>query len=336
MSKKLRFTSNIIAKDSAKLNGESEGGGGGGGTTDYSELENKPRVNGVELVGNKSSNQLGIQEVNFSHVDGDIDDTGKMHAQNIYRDSSYNLKMSILGKKEDNTPFSFVTDLIPTGGTPGQVLKRNANFGVDWGDESGGGGGASVKSHHLNSQIVVRNIGTESEPYYEWTNLGNPLDAAKGIPIMNSSVLAMMGMAESEVENHVLEFYMTVYVHFHTGSSAADTKAGYVTLHFVYGKLGFDTPRWVMCGPTDAAAPRPGEGSGVVLCHGQANNTGFETDFCLYESAADNYLLTINYYADGLDLWAGIPLYSIGSSSVDPSFPESYYRLLFIDHGVEA
>jgi hypothetical protein len=38
-------------------------GGGGGGTTDYTDLENKPKINNVELSGNKSSSDLGLQDV---------------------------------------------------------------------------------------------------------------------------------------------------------------------------------------------------------------------------------------------------------------------------------
>ena len=34
---------------------------GGGGTTDYPELNDLPQINGVELVGNRSLAQLGIQ-----------------------------------------------------------------------------------------------------------------------------------------------------------------------------------------------------------------------------------------------------------------------------------
>ena len=37
-----------------------EGGGGGGGTDYYPDLTGKPKVNGVELVGDKTSEQLGI------------------------------------------------------------------------------------------------------------------------------------------------------------------------------------------------------------------------------------------------------------------------------------
>lgn len=35
-------------------------GGGGGGTSDYTELENKPEINGVTLAGNKSAADLGL------------------------------------------------------------------------------------------------------------------------------------------------------------------------------------------------------------------------------------------------------------------------------------
>ena len=37
------------------------GGGGSAGTTDYTQLENKPQINSVELTGNKTLNDLGIQ-----------------------------------------------------------------------------------------------------------------------------------------------------------------------------------------------------------------------------------------------------------------------------------
>ena len=37
-------------------------GGGEGGTTDYEELDNKPKINGVTLVGDKSSQDLHINE----------------------------------------------------------------------------------------------------------------------------------------------------------------------------------------------------------------------------------------------------------------------------------
>lgn len=36
--------------------------GGGGGTKDYNELTNKPSINGKELVGDMTSQDLGLAE----------------------------------------------------------------------------------------------------------------------------------------------------------------------------------------------------------------------------------------------------------------------------------
>ena len=51
------------------LGNNGEGGGGGGGTSNYNELSNKPQINGNELVGNKSSGDLGIKIGNVP-IDG--------------------------------------------------------------------------------------------------------------------------------------------------------------------------------------------------------------------------------------------------------------------------
>lgn len=55
------------------------GGGGSGGTTDYELLENKPQINGVELLGNKSLSELGIniptKTSDLENDSGFIDDT---------------------------------------------------------------------------------------------------------------------------------------------------------------------------------------------------------------------------------------------------------------------
>lgn len=62
--KKLIAGDNIIIEDNVISST-----GGGGGTTNYNLLTNKPKINNVELSGNKSLNDLGI--INFS---GDYDD----------------------------------------------------------------------------------------------------------------------------------------------------------------------------------------------------------------------------------------------------------------------
>lgn len=46
------------------MKSKSTGGGtepSGGGTTDYNDLENKPQIEGIELIGDKTANELGLQ-----------------------------------------------------------------------------------------------------------------------------------------------------------------------------------------------------------------------------------------------------------------------------------
>lgn len=50
-----------INNESILGSGNIEIGGGGGGTSNYTNLTNKPKINNVELKGNKSLNDLGIQ-----------------------------------------------------------------------------------------------------------------------------------------------------------------------------------------------------------------------------------------------------------------------------------
>lgn len=38
------------------------GGGGGGGTMDYTQLNNLPKINGVTLVGNLDSSDIGVEK----------------------------------------------------------------------------------------------------------------------------------------------------------------------------------------------------------------------------------------------------------------------------------
>lgn len=42
-------------------------------TTDYSKLENKPQIEGTELVGNRSLEDIGLQVISDSSIDEIID-----------------------------------------------------------------------------------------------------------------------------------------------------------------------------------------------------------------------------------------------------------------------
>ena len=47
---------------------------GEGGTTDYTALSNKPKINNVELTGNKTSANLGLAEATHTHTKAQITD----------------------------------------------------------------------------------------------------------------------------------------------------------------------------------------------------------------------------------------------------------------------
>lgn len=95
----------------AKLAGSS---GGGGGTSDYTDLANKPQINGTTLTGDKSSADLGLQaEINANNkLPSDlVDDT---NAANLFVTSSE--KNTWNGKQN---ALSF--DSVPTDGSTNPV-----------------------------------------------------------------------------------------------------------------------------------------------------------------------------------------------------------------------
>lgn len=56
-----------------------EGGGGGGGSTDYADLTNKPKINNVELSGNKSLADLGVaSETDLETLSDDVGDLSEL------------------------------------------------------------------------------------------------------------------------------------------------------------------------------------------------------------------------------------------------------------------
>jgi hypothetical protein len=90
-------------------------GGGGGGTTDYNVLNNKPQINSVELSGNKTSSDLGLQPLgNYAtktELDTKVDKvTGKVLSTNDYTTDDKNKLAAITGT---NTGDQYLGDLQP-------------------------------------------------------------------------------------------------------------------------------------------------------------------------------------------------------------------------------
>lgn len=62
--------------------------GGGGGVSDYTELENKPSINNVELDGNKTSSDLGLAPASHTHTSSDVSGLAGIATSGSYNDLS--------------------------------------------------------------------------------------------------------------------------------------------------------------------------------------------------------------------------------------------------------
>lgn len=100
---------------------------------DYNNLLNKPSINGVTLLGNKNSSDIGVADASHTHTTTDITDFPSLAT------------VAVSGDYDDlaNTP---AIHNVPSGGNAGQVLAKNSNTDYDlkWVNQSGGGGGASA------------------------------------------------------------------------------------------------------------------------------------------------------------------------------------------------
>lgn len=85
--------------------------GTGAGTTNYQELENKPKINDIELDGNKSLEELGIQPKG-DYLEEEEDPTVPEFIKNITEDDivSWNNKSNFSGNYEDLNNLPIIPD----------------------------------------------------------------------------------------------------------------------------------------------------------------------------------------------------------------------------------
>lgn len=104
-------------------------GGGGGGTTDYTDLSNKPSINGNQLIGNKTAADLGVQPtIDTTHkLDADlVDDSTSGHkfawsgTQAAYAQAAANIAEGELVAFTDDTDI----DTTPTQGSDNPVTSN--------------------------------------------------------------------------------------------------------------------------------------------------------------------------------------------------------------------
>ena len=84
-----------INNESILGSGNIEIGGGGGGTSDYTNLTNKPKINNVELNGNKSLNDLGIQPAGNYALESEIPDVSNFITKDVNNLTYYTLSSEL-------------------------------------------------------------------------------------------------------------------------------------------------------------------------------------------------------------------------------------------------
>lgn len=97
--------------------------GGSGGTTDYSDLSNKPSINNVTLSGNKSSSDLGIQEVINSSNKLDSDLVNDTNNTNKFMTTTEKTKLAGLNNYNDNEVRTLISNKVDK--VTGKALSKN-------------------------------------------------------------------------------------------------------------------------------------------------------------------------------------------------------------------
>lgn len=100
-----------INNESILGSGNIEIQGGGGGSSDYTDLTNKPKINNVELVGNKSLNDLGIQPAGNYALKSEIPDVSNFITNTVDDLVNYYKKSETFTKQEVNNLISAISTM---------------------------------------------------------------------------------------------------------------------------------------------------------------------------------------------------------------------------------
>ena len=160
MSEKQRFTSNIVAKDSRRLNGSESAGGGGGGSAST-----------------------------VSYWDSDMDAPIKQPLKDIYINGETN-EMTISGDGDDwdiERTYAMLPDA--DGGNPGDVVTlNNDNIPVWAAPASGGGGKSKMHTQTIGADLDYEPSVGGSVPYWVMDspfNLDFDVSARTGLFVLN-------------------------------------------------------------------------------------------------------------------------------------------------------
>ena len=160
-------------------------GGGSGGTSNYNDLSNKPKINNVELSGNKSLNDLGIQPKG-NYLISETDPTVPSYVKNISQ-----ANITSWNNKQNS-----ISDLstIRSGASAGATAVQPSDLATV--ATSGSYNDLSNKPSEVTESTVsgwgfTKNTGTYSKP-------------SGGIPKsdLSSSVQTSLGKADTALQSH--------------------------------------------------------------------------------------------------------------------------------------
>lgn len=154
----------------------STGGSSSGGTTDYTELANKPKINGITLSGNKTLSELNIQEKG-SYLESESDPVYTADKQNLA------LKSELFSKNYN--------DLTNKPNIPTKVsdLTNDSGFINSVPDEY-------ITETELNEKGYLTNY-TETDPIY----MADKPNIALKTEIPNNDDFSLSGLSEKSYNN---------------------------------------------------------------------------------------------------------------------------------------
>lgn len=101
--------------------------GGGGGTTNYNSLSNKPKINNIELFGNKTTSDLGITEYDDTQIRSDLENkVDKISGKGLSTEdftTAEKSKLADLENYDDAQVYEAINSLGRSIGSMGQVVE---------------------------------------------------------------------------------------------------------------------------------------------------------------------------------------------------------------------
>lgn len=145
-----------------------QSGGGEGGTSDYNDLSNRPSINGVTLVGNKTSSNLGVAAEQHTHTTSDITDLDLSTKVDIAQGSTNKDKI-LKVNDEGNLELSVLPGSVQVVSSESEI-KEDSILIIDTSEDYGAGGSISGGGASLSKpKLYSYDIDTSKQSHFSGT-----------------------------------------------------------------------------------------------------------------------------------------------------------------------